>query len=324
MIKEEHAAERVPVTIAGVFASHMNGLLVYYVVLRDAADREVWVYIGQFEAQYLTIALEGVAQDRPLTYDAMLSLVSTLSGTVDEIEIASIQDETFYAVTRLRTGDQIQDIDMRPSDALNLAVRAKCPIFTQGEVFQKTRNQPKPASVEAPPMPPVSALLSDPQELARMYAEDQADRKPEEGKEIDWTVVAPRDEARLARVKELCQGNALREPKDCYYAAMILQHGVEPEDYLLAHELCVVAASRGVEQAKWLAAASEDRFLMAIGRKQRFGTQFTRNQADQLWSLGEVDGELPDSIRLALNAPVLSDAQARAASMNTKAAKKED
>ena len=48
---------------------------------------------------------------------------------------------------------------------------------------------------------------------------------------------------------------------------MILQHGGEPEDYLLAHELCVVAIGRGEERAKWLAAASEDRFIM---------TQFNR------------------------------------------------
>ena len=314
MIKEE----RVPVTIAGVFATSLDGLLVYYVVLRDAADREVWVYIGQFEAQHLTIALEGVAQDRPLTYDAMLSLVSTLSGTVEEIEITTIQGDTIYAVARLRAGDRVHDIDMRPSDALNLAVRAKCPVFAYEEIFQKTQNQPRPDPVEAPPAPPTSALLSDPQELARMYAEDQADRKPEEGKEIDWTVVAPRDEARLARVKELCQGNALQAPMDCYYAAMILQHGVDPEDYLLAHELCVVAASRGIEQAKWLAAASEDRYLLAIGRKQRFGTQFTR-KSDEPWSLGDMDGGLPDGIRIALNAPALHHAHARVASMNAKA-----
>ena len=48
---------------------------------------------------------------------------------------------------------------------------------------------------------------------------------------------------------------------------MILQHGGGPEDYLLAHELCVVAIGRG-EERKWLAAASEDRFLMTqLNRK---------------------------------------------------------
>jgi len=55
---------------------------------------------------------------------------------------------------------------------------------------------------------------------------------------------------------------------------MILQHAEAPEDNLLAHELCVVAISKGNFEAKWLAAASEDRFLMRIDRPRRFGTQF--------------------------------------------------
>src|SRR5436190_1379819 len=61
---------------------------------------------------------------------------------------------------------------------------------------------------------------------------------------------------------------------DYYRAAMILQHGDVAEDYLLAHEFCVVAISKGDARAKWLAAASEDRFLMNIDRPQRFATQF--------------------------------------------------
>ena len=55
---------------------------------------------------------------------------------------------------------------------------------------------------------------------------------------------------------------------------MVLQHAAAPEDCLLAHELCVTALIKGEERARWLAAASEDRYLMKIGRPQRFGTQY--------------------------------------------------
>jgi hypothetical protein len=111
-------------------------------------------------------------------------------------------------------------------------------------------------------------------ELARLYQEDQADRVSKDGKPIDWNVVEPRDKAREKRVKELYANNQLRTGADYYHVAMVLQHASAPEDYLLAHELCVVAISKGDERAKWLAAASEDRFLMGIGRPQRFATQF--------------------------------------------------
>src|SRR5688572_29825013 len=130
--------------------------------------------------------------------------------------------------------------------------------------------------------PPPTQSLKDNDELARLFREDQADRTPPEGKAIDWAVVGPRDKARLARVKELYAQNRLQTGADYYHAAMLLQHGDAPEDYLLAHEFCVVAISRGKNDSgtRWLAAASEDRFLMNIGRPQRFATQYRSVGAD--------------------------------------------
>src|SRR5262245_14015628 len=90
---------------------------------------------------------------------------------------------------------------------------------------------PLPAQAEAP------ATERDNEESARLYTEDQADRKPTDGKAIDWKVVLPRDRKREARVKELYEKDQLRTGKDDYHVAMVLQHAAKPEDYLLAHEL---------------------------------------------------------------------------------------
>src|SRR5215813_1593170 len=111
------------------------------------------------------------------------------------------------------------------------------------------------------------SAIKDNEELMRMYQEDQSDRTLP-AKSIDWSVVGTRDNARLARVKELYLQNKLQTGGDYYHAAMILQHANTPEDYLLAHELCVVAISKGNTDGRWLAAASEDRFLMNIDRPQ--------------------------------------------------------
>jgi hypothetical protein len=126
-------------------------------------------------------------------------------------------------------------------------------------------------------------------ELARLYTEDQADRTPPAGKPINWAEVEPRDKARLARVRELYRGGALRAGEDYWHAAMVLQHGGQPTDYLLAHELCVVAIAKGFEQAKWLAAASEDRFLGSVGRSQRFGTQYKSEGPNAPYRLAPVE-----------------------------------
>lgn len=145
--------------------------------------------------------------------------------------------------------------------------------------------------------------LEDNPELKGLHDADQADRKPEGGKPIDWAAVAPRDVARIARVKTLYQEGKLCTGADYFHAALVLHHGATPEDSLLAHELAVVALKKGAPNvASWLVAATEDRFLQSIGRAQRFGTQLTTPIV--------VDGVVTDRLRGELNVPSLPpDAQ---------------
>ena len=157
----------------------------------------------------------------------------------------------------------------------------------------------------------------DNSELARLFQEDQADRTTKDDKPIDWKAVEPRDKAREKRAKELYATSGLHTGADYYHVAMVLQHASAPEDYLLAHELCVVAISKGHEDAKWLAAASEDRFLMNIGRPQRFATQF-RSVGNSPMRLYETDQGVTDDLRRALNVPTLAQAKEREAKMNQK------
>ncbi len=157
----------------------------------------------------------------------------------------------------------------------------------------------------------------DHSELARLFQEDQADRTSKDGKPIDWKAVDVRDKAREKRVKELYANNQLNTGRDYYHVAMVLQHASAPEDYLLAHELCIVAISKGDERAKWLAAASEDRFLMQIGRPQRFATQF-RSVGNSPMRLYETEQGVTDELRRALDVPTLAQAKEREARMNSK------
>lgn len=160
-----------------------------------------------------------------------------------------------------------------------------------------------------------SEVASSADELKRLFDEDQADRTTAPGKNIDWESVSMRDEAREQRVKELLRGGAFQSGADYYHAAMILQHSPEANDYLLAHDLCVIAISKGEQRAKWLAAASLDRFLMAIGRPQRFGTQFVSRRSFHPPKLVPVDPDIPDQLRRELNVPSLEEAKAKEAAM---------
>ena len=156
----------------------------------------------------------------------------------------------------------------------------------------------------------------DNDELLLIFAEDQADRTPKDGKEIDWKVVSPRDQKRQARVRELYEKGELRTGLDYFHAGLVFQHGSKPEDYLLGHELAVLAAVKGAKGGLSLAAATEDRFLMAINRPQRFGTQYKGMVGKSGVTLYEVGPGVTDKLRKEFHSRTLAEAKAREAEFN--------
>jgi hypothetical protein len=103
-----------------------------------------------------------------------------------------------------------------------------------------------------------------------------------------------------------------------FAVGQILQHSSEADGYLLAHEMSVAAVIRGEENGRWLAAASEDRFLMKIGRKQRFGTQYEPSDVAGKFRLAATDPGVTDQLREILNAPSLAEAKATASRFDKK------
>ena len=152
-------------------------------------------------------------------------------------------------------------------------------------------------------------------ELERLYNEDQADRAQED--KIDWKVVDKRDEERRKRVLEIVGQGGAKEAADYVHAAMVFQHGHVPEDYEKAHEWCLKAVEIDPDYpgARWLAAASKDRYLMNLGKPQLYGTQY-RKDRDGPWYLWQVDPSITDEERAKWDVPPLARAKARAELMN--------
>ena len=138
-----------------------------------------------------------------------------------------------------------------------------------------------------------AAEPADCAELKQIYDADQKDRQAAAGA-VDWKVVGPRDAARRKRVRELIDSAALRTGKDFERAALVFQHGEEPDDILFSHVLAVTSLGKGNASARWLAAASLDRYLHKLGRPQVFGTQLTtkdvKSQAG--WTMDPYDRQL--------------------------------
>jgi bifunctional DNase/RNase len=110
------------------------------VLLRPlGAEVAVPIFIGQLEAQSIMIGFGDVVVPRPLTHDLVLDLLQNLGIELARVEINELKDNTFYARLILRgrgfTEANPLIMDSRPSDALALAVRCKCPVFVDEQVI---------------------------------------------------------------------------------------------------------------------------------------------------------------------------------------------
>lgn len=114
-------------------------------------------------------------------------------------------------------------------------------------------------------------------EAERLFTEDQFDRKSGLNK-TDPTLFAEREQVRYRKALEMfAQHKENPSPfssEDLYHLSFLFQHGATSEDYERAHILALESERQGSEDAKWLTAATEDRYLLSLGKKQKWGTQF--------------------------------------------------
>ncbi len=120
----------VRMTIEGVGFDQMRQTVV---VLKDWEDKKLLpIWIGPAEARSIQVELEGGQSPRPLTHDLLVSAIASLRGRVTRIVINDLIEGTFYATIDIDTPRGMRHIDARPSDAIAVAVRVKCPLFVDG------------------------------------------------------------------------------------------------------------------------------------------------------------------------------------------------
>lgn len=134
------------------------------VILREKdTERYLPIWIGVYEAESITIALQEVEVARPLTHDLLANVISQLDARVIRVEVVALRDDTFYGNIVAEKDGNVLNIDSRPSDALAIAVRAHVPILVARSVMESAgiipeedlQEQPaeqakpdKPASIE--------------------------------------------------------------------------------------------------------------------------------------------------------------------------------
>lgn len=125
--------------VAGIAMDARNGHPI--VVLNDPQKRRALpIWIGMFEANAITRALDNYKPERPMTHDLLLNSITELGYCVKHVEINELAANTYFATIMIGHKDApdqkepLRAIDARPSDAIALALRAKAPIFVAPQV----------------------------------------------------------------------------------------------------------------------------------------------------------------------------------------------
>jgi len=141
----------IEVTIDSIRVSLMTQHRV--VVLKETdSDRYLPIWSGPFEADAITIQLQGVQVPRPLTHDLLKSFIRELGVKVSHILVSELRNDTFFARIVVDVDGKSMEIDSRPSDAIALAVRVGAPIFVSEQVMSLASITPEEeisADVEA-------------------------------------------------------------------------------------------------------------------------------------------------------------------------------
>jgi hypothetical protein len=139
---------KVQVEILGLSSSPSTGGAYALLLKETYGIRRLPIIIGQFEAQSIALEMEGIKPPRPLTHDLLRNVIENLGGTISEIIIDELRDNTFFAKIKLEVSSMTNDIDSRPSDAIALAVRTGSPLFVAEEVMKAASFIPTSENIE--------------------------------------------------------------------------------------------------------------------------------------------------------------------------------
>lgn len=114
------------------------------VVLKEKdVERYLPIWIGLYEFEAITIALQKIEVARPLTHDLIRNIINTLDGRLVCVEINKLESDTYFAELVLENAGIQKRIDCRPSDAIALAVRSGVSILVSGDILDKAAVQPE-------------------------------------------------------------------------------------------------------------------------------------------------------------------------------------
>jgi len=150
---------KIKLNVLGISYSQTQTGAYALVLAEENGNRRIPIIVGGFEAQAIAIQLEGLKPPRPLTHDLFLNFARTFTIDLLEVTVYKLEEGVFSSKLTCDDGKRIIEIDARTSDAIALALRFKCPIYTTEEIMRKAGiilDFEKESNVSGPPEKPTT------------------------------------------------------------------------------------------------------------------------------------------------------------------------
>lgn len=128
---------KIRLNVLGISYSQTQTGAYALVLAEENGKRRIPIIVGGFEAQAIAIQLEGLKPPRPLTHDLFFNFAKSFNIDLIEVTIHKLEEGVFHSKLTCRSVDQTIEIDTRTSDAIALALRFKCPIFTTSDIIDR-------------------------------------------------------------------------------------------------------------------------------------------------------------------------------------------
>lgn len=129
--------QKIRLNILGLSVSQTQSGAYALVLAEENGERRIPIIIGPVEAQAIAIQLEGLKPPRPLTHDLIKNIALAFEISLLEVTIYKLEEGIFYSELLCEMNGKEIRIDSRTSDAVALALRFRCPIFTSEEILKK-------------------------------------------------------------------------------------------------------------------------------------------------------------------------------------------
>lgn len=133
----ENQMEKIKLNVLGISYSQTQTGAYALILTEEQGNRRIPIIIGGFEAQAIAIQLEGLNPPRPLTHDLFYNFSVAFNINISEILIYKLFEGVFYSKLICSDGHRELSVDARTSDAIALALRFKCPIFTTETIISQ-------------------------------------------------------------------------------------------------------------------------------------------------------------------------------------------